>query len=235
MKAIATLAGLLVLISLPVAAQTFEEGRHYTRIGVPTAVSEDRVAVVEAFAYPCPACRNFLPIIKEWEADAPEYVDFSRLPIALQRGWDVFARAYYTARVLGLGDDAHEAVFKALHDERRQIRNFEDVAAIYSDFGVDTSAFVNTAQSFAVESQMGRNRGDVSRYGIRGTPTMVVQGKWRVSPGDFDSYQDMMAAVDYLVEREARALGLLNGDGDDGAQAETEADSHSEPEEAAVE
>ncbi|TVQ36716.1 MAG: thiol:disulfide interchange protein DsbA/DsbL [Wenzhouxiangella sp.] len=218
MKAISTLAGLLALISLPVVAQTFEEGRHFERIGTPNSVPEDRVEVVEAFAYPCPACRNFHPVIKRWEESAPEFVEFSRLPIGLQRGWDLFARAYYTAQVLGLGEDAHEAVFKALHDERRQIRNFEDVAAIYSDFGVETGTFINTAQSFAVESHMGRNRTDVSRFGVRQTPTMIVQGKWRLTPSNFDSYEQMLAAVDYLVAREAEALGLT----DDAAEAASE-------------
>jgi len=223
MKLIAALVGLVALISLPVSAATFEEGQHYQRIGTPVSAPTDRVEVIEAFAYPCPACRSFLPIIKRWEHDAPDYVEFSRLPIALQRGWDLFARAYYTAQVLGLGDEAHEGVFKAMHDERRQIRNFEDIAGIYADFGIDVQTFLSTAQSFAVESQMGRNRTQVGRFGIRGTPTMVVQGKWRVSPGDFDSYQNMLAAVDYLVAREAEALGLVGDGADDSAAAESEA------------
>ncbi|MCC5864805.1 MAG: thiol:disulfide interchange protein DsbA/DsbL [Wenzhouxiangella sp.] len=221
MKPIAALAGLFALIALPVAAQNFEEGRHYQRIGTPAATPDDRVQVIEAFAYPCPACRAFHPIVARWESNVPEHVEFSRLPIALQRGWDLFARAYYTAKVLGLGEDAHEAVFKVLHDERRAIRNFEDIAAIYADFGVETSTFINTSQSFAVESHMGRNRTDVARFGIRQTPTMVVQGKWLLSPGNFESYQQMLDAVDYLVAREAEALGL-NGSAAEARQGDSE-------------
>ena len=190
------------------AGQTFEEGRHFHAIGSPAAPPTDRVEVVEAFAYPCPACRVFLPIIMEWSETLPEHVELTHLPVPLQPGWEVFARVFYTAEVLGLGHDAHEALFIALHDERRQFRSLEDIAAVYTDFGVSVEEFVSTSQSFAVDNRMRRNRNEVMRFGVRGTPTMIVQGKWRLSPSDFSSYQQMLAAVDYLVERETASLEL---------------------------
>ena len=207
-------AGCLIGLGLmgSAAAQSFEEGRHYHAIGSPATAPSDRVEVIEAFAYPCPACRSFLPIITNWAEDLPEHVTLSHLPVGLQPGWDVFARVYYTADVLGLGHDAHEAMFQALHDERRQFRSIEDIAEVYTDFGVDVEEFVNTSQSFAVDGRMRRNRNEIMRFGVRGTPSMIVQGKWRLSPTDFSSYQEMLAAVDYLVERESRALAG-NGDG----------------------
>ncbi len=213
-RLITTATTLLLLMTAQAAAQVerFQEGTHFERIGSPVSVEGDQVEVIEAFAYPCPACRNFLPHITRWEEEAPDYVSFSRLPIALQRGWDVFALAYYTARELDLGHEAHEAVFRELHDERRQVRSFEDIAEIYSEFGVDAEEFVSQSQSFTVDSRMRQNRNQVSRFGVRQTPTMIVQGKWRVSPRGFDDYDHMLEAVDFLVEREAEALGLEAGD-----------------------
>ncbi|MFU8831634.1 MAG: thiol:disulfide interchange protein DsbA/DsbL [Wenzhouxiangella sp.] len=197
-----------LFLASPLAAEQFVEGTHFERIGSPSSAPDDRVEVTEAFAYPCPACRNFLPHITSWEKKQPDYVEFDRLPIALQQGWDLFARAYYTAEVMGLGEDAHEAVFKALHDERRNVRTFADIAGIYSQFDVTTESFINTSESFAVDSRMRRNRTETVRYGVRQTPTVIVQGKWRLSPGGFNSYDQMLEVVDYLVRREAAELGL---------------------------
>lgn len=219
----------LWIVSVTASAQPFEEGTHYQAIGTPVSAPDDRVEVVEAFAYPCPGCNSFHPHISQWVERQPEYVKFSRLPIALQRGWDLFARAYYTADVMGLNDEAHDAVFRALHEEGRQIRNFEDIAAIYTEFDVTAESFINTAQSFAVDSRMRRNRSDVSRYGIRQTPTVIVQGRWRVSPGNFDSFEQMLEAIDYLVAKEAEELelnvnggaGSSAGDDSDEAQADS--------------
>lgn len=213
-RLIATLTATLSLAVLagPAPAQDFQEGRHFHAINSPATPPTDRVEVVEAFAYPCPACRNFLPIIARWAEQLPDHVALSHLPVGLQPGWEVFARVYYTADVLGLGHDAHEAMFRAMHDERRQFRNIEDIAQLYTEFGVGADEFVSTSQSFAVDGRMRRNRNDIMRYGVRGTPTMVVQGKWRLSPSDFSSYEQMLAAVDYLIERETAGLDLsVNG------------------------
>ncbi|MFW6340133.1 MAG: thiol:disulfide interchange protein DsbA/DsbL [Wenzhouxiangella sp.] len=209
-RIIATFAGLAGLWGVALA-QPFEEGTHFHAIGSPTTPPADRVEVIEAFAYPCPACRNFLPIISEWAEDLPDNVSLSHLPVGLQPGWEVFARVYYTADVLGLGHDAHEAMFRAVHDERRQFRSIEDVAEVYTEFGVEVDEFVTTSESFAVDGRMRRNRNDIMRFGVRGTPTMIVQGKWRLSPTDFSSYQELLAAVDYLIERETEALDVAAG------------------------
>lgn len=212
----AVFACLMSLTGLALAQQ-FEEGTHFHAIGSPTTPPEDRVEVVEAFAYPCPACRNFLPVISEWASGLPEHVELTHLPVGLQPGWEVFARVYYTAEVLGLGQDAHEAMFRAVHDERRQFRSIEDVAEVYTGFGVGVEEFVNTSQSFAVDGRMRSNRNDIMQFGIRGTPTMIVQGKWRVSPSDFSSYQELLDAVDYLIALESEAI---EGHGDRQAAAQ---------------
>lgn len=207
-KFLNVMAGVAVLFSGSLLAQSFEEGQHFQRIGSPVASPDDRIVVTDGFGYPCPACRRFLPFLDSWEAELPDYVEVEHLPVALQPGWDLFARGYYTAEVMGIAEETHEAMFKALHDERRQFRSFEDIAAFYADHGVSADSFVNTAQSFAVDARIRQNRNDVRTFGIRGTPSVIVQGKWRVSLNGFNSYEEMLEVVDYLIEREAEALGL---------------------------
>jgi len=205
-----TIGLVLFWTALVAIAQPFEEGKHYQRIDVPIAGLDDRVEVIDAFAYPCGACRNFLPHIAAWEAELPDYVDLQRRPVPLQQGWELFVLGYYTAKVMGLPEsEVHPAIFRAVHEERRRFGNLADLAEVYAeygDFSVDT--FVNTAQSFAVDAAVRKNSIDLDRFGIRQTPTVIVQGKWRVSPRGFNSYEEMLAAINYLVEMEAAALGL---------------------------
>lgn len=214
-------SGLALLASGSVLAQPFEEGQHYEKIGSPVSMPEDRVVVTDGFGYPCPACRRFMPFMDSWKEGQPDYVEVEHLPIALQPGWDLFARAYYTAEVMGIADETHEAMFKALHDERRQFRSFEDISGFYADYGVEASSFRNTSESFAVDAKLRQNRNDVRTYGIRSTPTVIVQGKWRVSPNGFGSYEEMLEVIEFLVEREAEALGLADS-GNETADAHKE-------------
>lgn len=213
------------LVSATALAQPFEEGTHFQRIDGPNVPIEDRVEVIEAFAYPCGACRNFLPHITSWEEQLPDYVDLQRRPVPLQQGWELFVLGFYTAQVMGLPfEDVHEAVFNAIHDERQRIRNLDDLADIYvNNSDISAESFVNTAQSFAVDSNVRKNQSDLVRFGVRSTPTVIVQGKWRVSPNGFSSYDEMLAAIDFLVEREAAELGLNVSESGDEDSVEADA------------
>src|SRR5699024_6477495 len=86
-------AAATVLLAGSLLAQPFEEGKHYQPVGNPVATPDDRVVVVDGFGYPCPACRRFMPYLESWEARQPEYVEVEHLPVALQPGWDLFAKA----------------------------------------------------------------------------------------------------------------------------------------------
>ncbi len=205
---VVVLACMTTIASSKLMAQPYQEGQHYDVIEASANMPDDKVVVTEAFAYPCPACRNFLPVITAWADQAPDYVEVRKLPVALRPSWAPFARAYYTAKAMDLGPEAHEKTFKALHDERQRITSMEDIGQLYEPFGVDADEFVEMSESFAVESQMGRNRTEVRRFGIRGTPSVIIQGKYRMKLRAFDSYQAMMRAVDELVAREAEAMGL---------------------------
>ena len=88
---------------------------------------------------------------------------------------------------------------------------------------------MNTAQSFAVDARMRQNRNDVRTYGIRSTPTIIVQGKWRVSPNGLSSYDEMIEVIDYLVDMEAEAMGLAES----GESEQTEGDAEAAEEEQA--
>lgn len=225
-KLVNILATLAVLASASLSAQSWEEGRHYHAVGSPVSMPEDKVVVIDGFGYPCPACRRFLPYMDGWKAELEDFVEVRHMPVVLQPGWELFARAYYTAEVMGIADESHEAMFRALHDERRQFRSFDDIAAFYADYGVEPETFVNTSQSFAVDARMRQNRNDVRKYGIRGTPSVIVQGKWRVSPNGFGSYDEMVDVIAFLVDREAEALGLsaMEGDASETAEAEQAGD-----------
>lgn len=202
---ILTLSLLLVVTSLAWAQPTrFQEGTHYERIESPAEVEDDgRVEVVEVFGYPCPHCHNFQPYIEEWTADLPDYVEFRRVPVIFQRAWEPFARAYYTAEVLDVLEAGHSDLFNALHEEGRRLRTIAELAEFWSDYGISAEEFKKTAGSFAVDSRLRKARSETGSWGVRGTPSVIVDNKWRVSARRGGSYEEMLQVVDYLVDMEA--------------------------------
>ncbi len=194
--------GLLLLVGNALA-QPFQEGVHFERIvGPELGASTDPIEVVEFFSYLCPHCRNFEPFISAWEKRLPEEVSFRRIPVVFQRSWEPFARAYYTAEALDVLDPAHEALFVALHDQNRQFRSFDELAEFYDQFGIEPEVFRNTSASFAVDSKMRQSGANLAKWQVRSTPTIVISGRWRVSPRRGGSFEEMLAVIDYLIEQE---------------------------------
>lgn len=185
-------------------AQEFVEGQHYFPIEPANAAPADGVEVIEAFSYLCNHCKTFEPYVENWLERLPEGVTFKRLPVEFGRStWGLYARAYVTAEVLGIAEESHPAMMDAIWKQQRQMRNMDQLAEFYSQFGVDKQRFLATAKSFAVDMRMRREQQLVREFNVSGTPSMIVNGKYRVAAGgavsDFDQ---MLAIVDYLVARE---------------------------------
>lgn len=202
---ILTLSLLLVATTLAWAQPTrFQEGMHYERIESPAEPEADGVVeVVEVFGYPCPHCYNFQPHVEEWVANQPDHVEYRRMPVVFQRAWEPFARAFYTARELEVLEAGHRDLFNAIHEEGRPLRSISDLAGFWSDYGVTAEEFEKTAGSFSVDASLRKGNAQAGKWGIRGTPTMIVDGKWRVSARRGGSYEEMLQVVDYLVGMDA--------------------------------
>jgi thiol:disulfide interchange protein DsbA len=202
---------LLALAALAFAAHAqtssdaeFESGKHYFPISPaqPTH-SGDQIEVIEVFGYPCIHCAHAEPFITKWEASLPKDVKFVMVPAVFGGIWEAYARVFFTAETMGVLKKTHAPIFKAIHEERRKFNNFEDIAGFYAEYGVDKEQFVATLDSFAVNAKIADAQRSVTNYGVEGTPTMIVNGKYRVvAPSGQDSFQKMLDVVDYLVARE---------------------------------
>lgn len=207
------LALTLLLTTGPVLAQDsvgeYKEGVHYFKIETPENYRPvDGVKVTEVFSYLCNHCATFEPYVQAWKIRQPETVEFTRIPVEFGRAiWAMYARAYVTANLLGAGEDAHVAMMDALWKEGDQMRSMDELADFYADFGIDPEQFLATAKSFAVDMRIKNEQKTVRQAGVSGTPSMLVNGKFRVSAGGaVTNFDTMLAIVDALVAEEQSAM-----------------------------
>lgn len=213
------LATLLLLAALPFvtfaapkatapAGPAPEPGVDYVEIegGKPFAPIAGKVEVVEVFGYTCPHCAHFEPIISAWKAKLPADVNF--VPLAAPWGgyWTPYAQAFYSAQSLKLLPKTHEAVFKALHEDKSlpiQGASTEQIAGFYAKYGADAKVFAATMTSPATEQAMKRATDYIVASGIEGTPGMVVAGKYRITTQK--GFDDMLRVADFLIAKERTA------------------------------
>jgi len=200
---------LLAMLWAPIGAAQgsvlWQEGKHYERINpAQPTTSGDKVEVVEVFSYACVHCANFEPHIQAWKKTMPDNAKLIMMPATWNQVFQLYARAYYTAQVLKAPPEAHQALFDALHRDRLPVRSLSDLASFYEKFGIDPKTFESTATSFAVETNLKRANTMVPRYGVRGTPAMIVDGKYRFNVQSAGSENAAMALLDHLIAKAAQ-------------------------------
>ncbi|MDX1556375.1 MAG: thiol:disulfide interchange protein DsbA/DsbL [Xanthomonadales bacterium] len=226
----------LMLGAAPLMAQggKYQEGLHYFKIDQAGGGSPDgQVEVIEAFSYLCPHCNTFEPFINSWLERKPENVKFTRMPVIFGRKtWELYARAYVTADMMGIADEAHGPLMDALYKEKRIMRDMEELAEFYSQFGVTASAFEATSESFAVDARLRKDQRQTQAFGVSGTPSMIVNGKYMIKGSQaVPNYDTFLSVVDYLIAQETAAMAS-NDSGGDEASPEGEAPAAQDTEEA---
>lgn len=170
------------------------QGEHYDLIpgGQPFEPLDGKIEVVEVFNYVCPACAMFQPLVNSWKARLPDDVRFTYVPAPFGGNWDPYVRAYYTAEAMGIADQAHDAVFQAIHVERslrgeRGSDSPQDIARVYAKFGADPAQFASTMASFTVNAKFGRAKQYIAQQRANSTPTIIVNGRYRIKARDFET------------------------------------------------
>jgi len=185
------------------AAEAYEE---YEPLTTPLSHPADKVEVIEFFWYGCPHCYNFEPHIKAWAEKKPANSVFTQIPAIFSPKWEPHARAFYAAQMLDLSGRLHEALFNAIHKQKRKIYTESAILDFVAELEMDEKAFKEAMHSFAVETKIRRSKQLVKASGIQGVPAVIVNGKYRTSGSLAGSYPRMVGIIDELVTEELALL-----------------------------
>ncbi len=193
------------------AAEFDIEGKYHRIVPTqPTESPQGQVEVLEVFGYRCPHCFRFLPVMERFERATPEHVYLRRMPAIFQSSWELPARAYYTAKFLRVVEKLHRPIFEAVHIDKRRMDDVASWRKLFIDNGVSAVDFDKTFKSFAVDSGVRKSVVMQGRYGVTGTPSLVINGKYRVPAGLSGGYENMIRVALGLAEME-RKLSLTSG------------------------
>ncbi|TCK18218.1 thiol:disulfide interchange protein DsbA [Thiogranum longum] len=189
----------------------FREGSQYQRIDPPAPLTDqtDKVEVVEMFFYACPHCYQLEPRMTRWLAEKP-YVNFQRMPAIIGPSWADQARAFYMIRALGDFDRMHAALFKAIHEDGKQIYNEYSVVEFFASQGVDRKKALDLYLSPEIAASVNQARIKTVKYGLRGVPAVIVNGKYKTAPFFVHNQDEMIEVVDSLVEKERHKMSTAN-------------------------
>jgi|HubBroStandDraft_2_1064218.scaffolds.fasta_scaffold100698_2 thiol:disulfide interchange protein DsbA len=198
------------------------EGVNYFLVEAPrpTSLPAGKVEVTEVFSYACPACNIFVPTMHKLKASLPPNAVLDYLPASFNpsEDWPVFQLAYLTAQTLGVADKTHDAMFVAVWQTgelavidpatqgiKSHLPTIEDTAKFYkTQAGVPIATFLATAKGFTVDNKVRATEDLIQRYRVDRTPTIVVNGKYRVNVQSAGDPDKLVELVKWLVVKESK-------------------------------
>jgi thiol:disulfide interchange protein DsbA len=195
------------------------EGQHYFLVepAQPTHAPPGKVEVLEVFSYACPACNLAYPLIDRLKASLPGDAQLSYLPAAWhpEEDWKNFQRAFFAAQSLGLVEKTHDEIFDAIWKSgelavldpasRRPkplLPTIAEIARHYARIApVTAEAFLAAAQTFNVDAAMRAADAQIKAYQADQTPTLIVNGTYRLTPSSAGGDEQFIRLANYLVRK----------------------------------
>ena len=173
---------------------------------VPLWSTAPKMEIAEVFSYRCIHCAEFQPKVNAWHKRLPADARWEYVPGVFGGSWDDFARAFFAAEVLGVRERTHDDVFHGVFvDELVKKGSLDEIATMYARWGVNKAQFLDTMQSFGVTAKLNRAKQFAKQSGVDATPTIIVNGKYRVAVTADRGFDGMLSTVEWLLARERAA------------------------------
>jgi protein dithiol oxidoreductase (disulfide-forming) len=223
------LARMLLFIALalplPALAQLkWIEGKHYLKVsgGQTAEVKPGKIEIAEVFSYGCIHCYRAQENVAKLKAALPAdaYMTYVHAAFMPAQAWPMYQRAWYAAQSMGIGEANHHRMFAAvwetgevplLDKTTNRVRNplptIQEAARFYARAAkVKEADFLKVANSPAVNAQMARADKLIKTWGVNGTPTLVVNGRYQINGDVVSSWTDMQGIVVFLLSQERRRM-----------------------------
>lgn len=175
---------LLMTVLMPLLGNadttSYVEGQDYTRIaGVPEA----NIPVVrEFFSYNCPHCYRQDGVFEQTATLLGKDIAFVRTPVGAGREpWILSQKAYYLAQMFKVTNQVHGAIFKRIHEQEGGFKNEMDLINFFVKQGLEINEVKAALVSADARLAMSNYDLQAQLSGIRGVPSLLVNGQYLVS------------------------------------------------------
>lgn len=175
---------MFILCFFPIAAfaQQFAEGKDYVLVSLPQeqTVKSPTPMIIEFFSYGCPWCYKIEAPLEKWIHAQNNQLKLEKIPVVFKPNWEVYAKAYYTAKALALQDKLNPLLFSAIQNKMHPILTNQSMIEFFTAHGVDkeiaASAFTHSP---SIEMQVSQGMNLLAHYQIQAVPAFVVNYKYR--------------------------------------------------------
>ncbi len=164
-------------------------------------IPANKVEVLNFFSYGSPNDYSFEPKLANWAKRQGPDVIFNRVPVASNPNLVPQQRLYHALHALGEVDQMTFKIFEAIQTKQNALRTPQAQANFVAQEGVDRQRFLSAYHSSKTTQQLEIDNRLIQQYAIRSVPTLVVQGKYKISPVMSQSFDATLQVLDFLVSK----------------------------------
>lgn len=185
-------------------ATTFLEGKDYIIVSNPQAVKSNTPIIQEFFSYGCPWCYKIETSLNEWVNNLGKKAQFERIPVVFKPSWELYAKAYYTAKTLALSNKLTPLLFKTIQADHKSLESKQTMINFFVSQGIDReiakSAFENSP---TIDMKVQTGMALMGAYQISAVPAFVVNNKYKTDLQLAGSPERLLQILDFLVQKSA--------------------------------
>ena len=193
-------AFILAASGVTAAAEPMEDV-DYVLIPLQPGTSGGRIEVIEFFYYGCDSCYRFEAMLSGWLKKLVADVSFRRVPALRRMEWVPLTRLYFALEEAGALDRLHGEVYKAIHEKGINLGDSGELLKWAEMNGLERASFGKILNSESMSAKVQKARDTTVAYGIRATPSIVVDGKYLTSGGMLGSLDALLPVVDGLIDK----------------------------------
>ncbi len=193
------LLALGIIMSFSISANEKIRG-HYKLVGnKPESKSIRKIVFEEFINFGCSHCNKLHKASKEFRKNFADQIEFVDIPIVFKDQDDSPLRLYYVARKIGKGDLIKDELFNAsfIHG----VNVFDPGVTNYLARSLGISKEFQKEKDLPWVNQLIRDGKRKSLiYGVRGTPTVIIQQALKMDIGKYGSMDAFLKKVPETIE-----------------------------------
>jgi len=182
-------------------SKDYQEGRHYELIEPLPTRNPEKIEVIEFFWFGCGHCFSLEQLIKDWKSEVSSEVDFFRLPVVWNAQTKTHAKLFFATETLQV-PEAIQGIFSAIHYNRKMMLSDKEIIPFFQGYGIQEDKYLAATNSFGLKNNLRKAELFAFKYGIKGVPAFIVNGKYKVSATREIGTEDLLDVVNYLIEKE---------------------------------
>jgi protein dithiol oxidoreductase (disulfide-forming) len=191
-----------LLFPTMILANTFVEGKDYQIVANPQVLKSKTPLVQEFFSYGCPWCYKIDMPIQAWVGKMGKSIDFERVPVVFKPSWELYAKAYYTAKTLALSEKLNPALFKTIQLDKKPLDSKQAMINFFVAQGINKeiakSAFENSP---TIDMKVQTAVALMATDQINAIPAFVINNKYKTDLQMAGGPERLIEVLDYLTRK----------------------------------